>query len=213
MSVEAKICGVTDEDALLAAVDGGAAFVGFVFYPPSPRAIDAEEAAELAALLPKETASVALVVNPTDAELDALLMRFRPDWLQLHGDESPERVDAIRREYGVAVIKAVPVGGPADAAAASRYSDHADMLLFDAKPPADAVLPGGNAVAFNWADAKAYTGPLPWMLAGGLTAGTLADAVAASGAGIVDVSSGVERTRGRKDPALIAAFLEAAWAL
>ncbi len=205
-----KICGITEPDGLDAAVEAGADFVGFVFCPQSPRALTAEAAAELADALPAEVQKVGLFVDPTDDELTAVLTHLRLDLIQLHGHETPERVDAVRLEFGLPVIKAIGVATAADVAAAHAFDEHADWLLFDAKPPADAPRTGGLGQSFPWELMREWNGATPWMLAGGLTAETVAGAIKASGAGAVDVSSGVESAPGSKDPARIAAFIRAA---
>lgn len=211
MSVAVKICGINAADALAAAREGGAAFVGFIFYPPSPRAVTPEEAGRLAAGKGGMQA-VAVTVDADDATLAGIVEAAPIDLLQLHGAESPERVAAVRERFRLPVMKAVKVAGPADLDAAQPYLDAADRLLFDAKPPKDArgMLPGGNALAFDWQLLAGRDWPRPWMLSGGLNAGNLAEAVAASGARAVDVSSGVEVEPGRKDPGRISALLELA---
>lgn len=210
MSIEVKICGLRDADAVDAAIEGGADYLGFMFFEKSPRHVSPSIVAELVEDVPEEVCKVGVFVDPPDAFLDQVLTHLRLDYLQLHGSESPQRVDEIRLAYGLPVIKAIGVAEAADVVAASAYTDHADMLLFDAKPPPDADRPGGNALAFNWGLMSAYGGGLPWLLAGGLTQETVAKAVAESGARGVDVSSAVESAPGVKDPALIAEFLNAA---
>lgn len=210
MSVLAKICGLTEADGLDAAVEHGADFVGFVFYPASPRFIAPAAAAELADALPDEVTKVGLFVDPTNAELEAVLSEFRLDLLQLHGGESPERVDEIRLEFGLPVIKALGIATAADVKAAFAYEDHADWLMFDAKPTPEDTRPGGLGRSFAWHLLQDWRGETPWILAGGLTPENVAHAVEVSGAGAVDVSSGVESAPGAKDPARIAAFLKAA---
>ena len=210
MSVKVKICGITDVDAMEAAMDGGADMVGFVFYPKSPRAIDPAEAAELADILPEGIQKVGLFVDADDALLDSVISQLRLDVIQCHGQESPERIQAIRLEYGLPVIKAIAIAEPADVASMEPYLDVADQLLFDTKPPAGALLPGGNAVSFDWTLLRDKNIGLPWMLAGGLTADNVAEAIRISGAKAVDVSSGVETAPGQKDPAKILAFIKAA---
>ncbi len=212
MTVAAKICGVKDRAALDAAVAGGAAYVGFVFYPRSPRNVTPAEAGALAALLPGDVTAVALAVDPDDA-LVAAILDGAPDigMFQLHGAETPEQVAGVRARTGRRVMKAVKVSAPEDLAAARPYDGAADMLLFDAKPPAEMTdaLPGGNAVSFDWTILAGRSWPLPWMLSGGLDPDNVGDAIRVSGASAVDVSSGVESAPGVKDPARIAAFLRA----
>jgi phosphoribosylanthranilate isomerase len=212
LTVAAKICGVKDRAALDAAVAGGAAYVGFVFYPRSPRNVTPAEAGALAAALPATTTAVALAVDPDDALIDAIL-RGAPDiaMFQLHGAETPSRVAGVRAQTGRKAMKAVKVSDAADLDAARPYFDVADMLLFDAKPPAAMknALPGGNAVSFDWTILAGRSWPLPWMLSGGLDPDNVTEAIRVSGAPAVDVSSGVESAPGVKDPARIAAFLKA----
>lgn len=215
MPVDAKICGVNSAEAAMAAAEGGARHVGFVFYPPSPRAVDAATAEALAALLPARIRKVGLFVDAEDAAIAAVLARVPLDMLQLHGGETPERVRAIRSRFGRPVMKAIGVAGEGDLARAADYAAVADWLLFDARPPKDRpdALPGGNAVSFDWTLLAGRDWPLPWMLSGGLHAGNLAAALRATAARCVDVSSGVEQAPGRKDPAKIRAFLALAAAL
>ena len=209
MTVAAKICGIGSEAAMAAAVDGGARYVGLVFYPPSPRYVAPDAAAALAAPVPAGVEKVGLLVDADDATIAAILDRVALDRLQLHGGESPDRVAAIKARFGMPVMKAVKVAGADDLDAVDLYAGVADMILFDAKPPKDmkGALPGGNALAFDWQLLAGRTWPLPWMLSGGLDAGNVAEAVAISGAPAVDVSSGVEERPGQKDPAKIKAFL------
>jgi len=205
-----KICGVTDEAAVDAAVEAGVDFLGFVFFAKSPRAIHPEDAAELCDALPDDVQKVGLFVDPSNQLLDLVTTHLRLDIIQLHGSESPERVDDIRLNYGAQVMKAIGVSEAADIKAAEAYEGHADWLLFDAKPPKDADRPGGLGESFPWKLMKNWHGETPWLLAGGLTADNVARAIADSGAGAVDVSSGVEKAPGSKDPARIAAFIKAA---
>lgn len=210
MPVLAKICGIRDDDALVAAVNHGAAYIGLVFFPPSPRSLTPAEAAELVDGLPEDVKKVGLFVDPTDDQLAEALAHVRLDLVQLHGSETPARVEQIRQDWGVPVAKAVGIADAADLTAAEAFADVADMLLFDAKPPAGADRPGGHGAAFPWPLMRDWKRPdIPWMLAGGLTPETVAEAVRLSGAAMVDVSSGVERERGVKDPELIRRFLEA----
>jgi phosphoribosylanthranilate isomerase len=212
MKTSVKICGLKDARNVAAAVEGGATFIGLNFFRRSPRYVSAECAGELIGEIPRNVTSVGLFVNPTDTELESVLAHARLGMIQLHGNETPERVDQVRLLSGLPVIKALGIGTARDVHAAKAYEEHADWLLFDAKPPKDATRPGGNAVAFDWALLKTYTGKLPWMLAGGLTRANVAGAVQASGARAVDVSSGIETSPGVKSPAKIRAFLKTALA-
>jgi phosphoribosylanthranilate isomerase len=211
MSVRAKICGLSSEAGVAAAIEGGAAYVGFVFYPPSPRAVSPERAARLCAAVPSGVQRVALFVDADDASIAAVLDLAPIDILQFHGQESPDRVADVKARFDRPVMKAIAIAGPQDVLAASRYEDRADMLLFDAKPPRRAdALPGGNGLAFDWRLIADRRWRLPWMLSGGLTAELLPEAVRISGAAAVDVSSGVERRPGDKDPNKIREFLRVA---
>jgi phosphoribosylanthranilate isomerase len=209
MLTSPKSCGVNSRAALDAAIAGGAGFVGFNFYPPSPRVLTAEAAAALAAAVPPVVAKVGLLVDDPDERVAEILARVSLDMLQLHGKETPARVDDIRRRFGIPIMKAVKIAEAADFAVADRYIGHADWLLFDAKPPPQmtGALPGGNALSFDWQLLAGRSWPSPWMLSGGLTPENLAEAVRISGARVVDVSSGVESQPGQKDPGKIAAFL------
>ena len=211
MTVEAKICGINAPEAMRAAVDGGAAYVGLVFYPPSPRYVTPKEAAALAALAPAEVVKVGLFVDIGDELLAGILSQVPLDVLQLHGAETPERVRDIKAATGLPVIKAIKIAASDDVAAAKSYVGVADRLLFDAKAPPDleGALPGGNALRFDWQLLGGRTWPCRWMLSGGLDAGNVAEAVAVSGAPAVDVSSGVEQSPGVKSTRRIAAFLAA----
>jgi phosphoribosylanthranilate isomerase len=193
-----------------AAVDGGAAFAGFVFFAASPRNVAPELAARLAAPVRGRAKIVALMVDPDDAALDSLAAALRPDLIQLHGRETPARVAAVIARTGVGVIKALPVAQAADVDAAAAYDGLVEHLMFDAKPAADADRPGGHGAAFDWALVSGRRFQRPHFLAGGLDPWNLAEAVRLSGAPLVDVSSGVERGAGLKDPGLISAFLDAA---
>ncbi|SFS02012.1 phosphoribosylanthranilate isomerase [Yoonia litorea] len=204
-----KICGLKTADDIAAAVNAGASYVGFVFFPKSPRNIAIEDARALAAEVPVGVAKVALVVNADDAMLDAITSAVPLDILQLHGSESPERVLEIKARYGLPVMKAVGVAQADDLDDLARYGQVADQLLVDAKPPKGAELPGGNGLAFDWQLIAGRKWPVPWMLAGGLDAGNVAEAIRLTGARQVDVSSGVEVAPGQKDVAKIAAFCAA----
>ena len=214
MGVATKICGLTSEAGVAAAVEGGAAYLGFVFYPPSPRAVTPQRAARLCAGVPAGVVRVGLFVDADDNAIAAVLDAMSLDMLQLHGHESAERVAEARARFGCHIIKAVAIADEGDVDTAASYESVADLLLFDAKPPRRPnALPGGNGLAFDWGLIAGQAWRLPWMLSGGLTADILPEAVGASGAVIVDVSSGVESRPGVKDPAKIRAFLTAARAL
>jgi len=203
-----KICGLSTVIALNAALGGGAAFVGFMFYEASPRHVSIAEAAALAARVRGRAKVVAVTVDPDDALVARLRVELRPDFIQLHGEESPQRVREIARR--IPVIKALPVSGPGDLSNGAAYELAAAHLMFDAQAPADASRPGGLGEPFDWSLLAGRRFSRPWFLAGGLTVDNLAEAVRASGAPMVDVSSGVERAAGLKDPALITRFLAAA---
>jgi phosphoribosylanthranilate isomerase len=211
MSVAAKICGLSTEAAVTAAVAGGAAYLGFNFYPPSPRAVTAERTARVCAGVPDGIARVGLFVDADNDTIAAVLAAAPINLLQFHGGESPERVAEAKTRFGRPVIKAVAIAGPEDVLAAARYEEVADLLLFDAKPPRRSdALPGGNGLAFDWALIAGRSWRRPWMLSGGLTAEMLPEAVRISGAAAVDVSSGVESRPGVKDPKKIHDFLAVA---
>ena len=209
MSVRVKICGLKEPAHVAAAIAAGAAYLGFVFFPKSPRHLAIPAAAALAAEVPPGVAKVALTVNATDAELDAITGAVAMDMLQLHGAESPERVAEIRTRSGLPVMKAVGISGPEDIARLDVYSAVADQILVDAKPPKGAEVPGGMGVPFDWTLLTGYHFSRPWMLAGGLTPRNVALAARLTGARQVDVSSGVESAPGVKDEALIRAFIGA----
>lgn len=207
--MKTKICGLTTAQDVSAAVDAGAAYVGFVFFAKSPRNVTVEVARMLAADVPPGVCKVALVVDADDETLDAINDHVPLDMLQLHGHESPERVVEIRARYGLPVMKAVGIRDAADLAQIDLYAGVADQLLIDAKPPKDADLPGGNGLAFDWSLLSGRRWPKPWMLAGGLTPENAARAANLTGAQQLDVSSGVESSPGVKDAARIAAFIGA----
>ena len=212
MPVKVKICGVNSADAARTAVERGAAYIGLVFYRPSPRYVTPAEAAGIAEAMPEGPWRVGLFVDADDALIGEAIANAKLDLLQLHGAETPERVAALKARFGIPVMKAIRISGTEDVAEADRYLDIADCLLFDAKAPKTMThaLPGGNALSFDWRLIAGRQWPLPWMLSGGLNVANLAEAVATSGAAVVDVSSGVEDRPGHKDPRRIAAFLEAA---
>ncbi len=209
-SIRTKICGLKTHETVAAAVDAGAAYLGFNFFEPSPRYSSPELAAELAVEVPPGVVKVALSVNADNAFLDHLVETVPLDMLQLHGSESPERVAVVQARYGLPVMKVVGVADENDLATLDDHLSVADQILVDAKAPKDAVLPGGNGVSFDWRLIAGRRWPIPWMLAGGLTAANVAEAVRLTGARQVDLSSGVESAPGVKDPHLIRAFLEAA---
>lgn len=213
MPVLAKICGLTDEAAVEAAVQHGADMLGFVFFPASPRNLSAEQAEALLHNVPSGIDRVGVFVDPETDFLDRILAKARLDLLQLHGDETPERCRAISIYFGLPIIKAIKVSSKADLKAAKAYEDAVDWLMFDAAPPKDATRPGGNAASFDWGIMQGAKFNRPWLLSGGLTPENLSLAVRQSGASAVDVSSGVESAPGKKDPAKIRAFLDAARAL
>ncbi|MDI3338589.1 phosphoribosylanthranilate isomerase [Defluviimonas aestuarii] len=210
MDIRVKICGLKEPAHIEAAVDNGAAYIGLVFFPKSPRHVEIPTAARLALMVPPGVAKVALTVNATDAELDAITSAVPLDMLQLHGAESPEQVAEVRARYGLPVMKAVGVAEAGDLKAIETYGKVADQLLVDAKPPKGAALPGGNGLAFDWRLVAKKYWPCPWMLAGGLTPDNVAEAIRLTGARQVDVSSGVESAPGVKDADLIRAFIAAA---
>jgi phosphoribosylanthranilate isomerase len=208
--VRVKICGLREEAHVAAALAAGAAYLGFVFFAKSPRNLAPARAAELARLVPPGIAKVGLVVDAGDAEIDALFAAVPLDMLQLHGNESAARVREVKARTGLPVMKAVGVAGADDLAALDTYAGVADQILVDAKPPKGAERPGGNAAAFDWGLIAGRRWPAPWMLAGGLTPGNVAEAIRLTGARQVDVSSGVESAPGVKDEGLIRAFIRAA---
>lgn len=210
MSIDVKICGLNTPDAVKAAVSFGARYVGFVFFERSPRAVTPASAAELGGFVRDSIRKVGLVVDAADEALAAIVSTANLDMLQLHGHETPERVAEIRARFALPVIKVAPVADADDVAAARAFEEVSDMLLFDAKAPAGAELPGGNARSFDWSLLKGKTWAVPWMLAGGLDKYNLIEAVRRSGASRVDVSSGVEDRPGVKSGVKIREFLEVA---
>ena len=209
VAARVKICGLTDAAGLDAAVRAGAAYVGLVFFPPSPRHLALDAARALALAVPPGVARVALTVDADDATFDAIAAAVPIDVHQLHGDEAPGRVAEVRSRTGLPVMKSVGLRDAADLADIARYEAVADQVLVDAKPPRGATLPGGNGVGFDWRLVADRTWARPWMLAGGLTPETVGVAIALTGARQVDVSSGVEDAPGAKSPDLIAAFCAA----
>lgn len=215
MTVGAKICGLNDKASIKAAVEGGADFIGMVFFPPSPRAISATLAAELAQDIPARVKKVGLFVDADDALLKHVCDHVALDMLQLHGSESPERVAEISKLTGLPIIKVIKIASRADLAQAKAYEPIVEMLLFDAKAPKSMknALPGGNGLIFDWTMLKQARFSVDWMLAGGLNKENVSQAVLSSGAKLVDTSSGVEFEPGRKNPAAISEFLQAVNAL
>jgi len=210
MDTRVKICGLREPAHVAAAAAAGAAYVGFVFFAKSPRNIALADAAALALTVPAGVAKVALTVNASDAELDAITAAVALDMLQLHGSESPSRVSDVKARYGLPVMKAVGVAERPDLAALDLYQGVADQILVDAKPPKGAALPGGNGLAFDWTLLLGRVWRRPWMLAGGLTPENVALAIRSTNARQVDVSSGVETAPGVKDEGLIRRFIAAA---
>ncbi|MGR3434851.1 MAG: phosphoribosylanthranilate isomerase [Shimia sp.] len=206
--IRVKFCGLTRPEDVAAASEAGAAYVGFVFFPRSPRNVSYDAARALALHAPPGLAKVALVVDPDDATLDAL-GAVPLDMIQLHGRESPERVAEVRARTGLPVMKAFGIGGTDDLAAIDAYAPVADQLLLDTKRPAGSDRPGGNGVAFDWGLLAGRRIPVPWMLAGGLTPDNAAEAVRVTGARQLDLSSAIESAPGLKDPALMRAFMAA----
>ena len=210
MGVQAKICGISSPEAVAAALAGEAAFLGFMFFEASPRIVAPEDARRLAEPGRGRAKITAVMVDPSDAEVDRVAQVLAPDLIQLHGAETPARARAIGERAGAGIIKVLPVAEGGDLAAADGFDGLVEHLMFDTKPPKDADRPGGLGRQFDWTLMAGRRFQRPWLLAGGLDPWNLAEAVRQSGAPILDVSSGVERGPGLKDPALIAAFLDAA---
>jgi len=210
MSLIVKICGLSTPEALDVALDAGADMVGFVFFPPSPRHLEFGVAKPLGAQVRGRAQKVALTVDADDAFLDAVVEAWRPDLLQLHGKESPARVAALKRRFGLPVMKAIAVESKADLSAIAAYETIADRLLFDARAPREATRPGGLGKSFDWYLLERLDTAVPFMLSGGLDAGNVGEALRITRAPGVDVSSGVERAPGQKDPDKIRAFVRAA---
>jgi phosphoribosylanthranilate isomerase len=210
MGVQTKICGISTPEAVTAALEGGASFLGFVFFEKSPRNIAPDAAWRLAQPVRGKAQVVALLVDPSDGEVDRVAQTLKPDLIQLHGKETPARARAIGQRAGAGIIKVQPVSEAADLDAAREFETVVEHLMFETKPPQDAERPGGHGKPFDWTLLSGRRFQRPWFLAGGLDPWNVADAVQQSGAPLLDVSSGVERGPGLKDPALIAAFLDAA---
>ncbi|MBE1292657.1 MAG: phosphoribosylanthranilate isomerase [Rhodobacteraceae bacterium] len=209
MDIRVKICGLKEPAHVAAAAEAGAAYVGFVFFEKSPRNVSIAQARDLAVEVPVGVAKVALTVNADDTFLDQLVETVPLDMLQLHGSESPERVAEVRARFGLPVMKAIGIADAEDVAKIDTYGAVADQLLVDAKPPKNADLPGGNGLSFDWRLVNRKYWPRPWMLAGGLTADNVAEAVKMTGARQLDLSSGVESAPGVKDIGMIRAFMKA----
>jgi phosphoribosylanthranilate isomerase len=205
-----KICGLSTPETLEAALQAGADFVGFVFFPASPRHVDLTKARALGAQVKGRAGKVALSVDADDAALAEIVTSLRPDLLQLHGHETPDRVRHIRRRFGLPVMKVLPIAAAEDLMAIADYEGVVDRLLFDARPPKDATRPGGLGKAFDWRLLEGVETPVPFMLSGGLDAANVAQALAMTRAAGVDVSSGVESAPGVKDMEKIRAFIRAA---
>ena len=210
MSIQVKICGLSTPETLDAAIKHGASHVGFVFFAKSPRNLSPDQASALAARVPPHVKSVGLFVDPNANDLARILAQVHLDILQLHGHESPETVARLAKTHSQDVWKAIPVRTAADRDAAAHYRGASDLILYDAKPPEGADLPGGNGLRFDWGLLSGHRHPLPWALSGGLDADNVAEAIRVTGAPLVDVSSGLESAPGVKDVDKIAAFLKAA---
>ncbi|MEE9426860.1 MAG: phosphoribosylanthranilate isomerase [Paracoccaceae bacterium] len=209
-TVLTKICGLTQAKDIDAAVHAGARYIGLNFFEKSPRFLPLEQAQNLVGNIPAVVVKVALTVNAGDATLDRIVAQVNPDMLQLHGNESPARVEQVRARFGLPVMKAVGVQDQNDLIALQQYCQVADLILVDAKPPKGAKLPGGNGVAFDWRLISGRSWPVPWLLAGGLTAQNVTEAIRLTGASQVDASSGVESAPGVKEIQKIQRFIEAA---
>ena len=210
MALTVKICGLTTPEALDAALDAGADLVGFVFFPPSPRNLGLEAAGALGLRVKGRAGKVALTVNANDKTIGEIVEALKPDMLQLHGRETPERVAVVRSRFGLPVMKALPIAERKDLSPIRLYAQVADRLLFDARPPRRATRPGGLGKTFDWTLLKGVNPGVPFLLSGGLDPGNVAEALRITRAPGVDVSSGVERSPGVKDPDLIRAFVRAA---
>ncbi|MEM6609397.1 MAG: phosphoribosylanthranilate isomerase [Pseudomonadota bacterium] len=209
MDIAIKFCGLTRPADIAAATAAGARYIGFVFFPKSPRAVTPQHAAFLAEDVPPDIAKVGLIVDMDDAQIAALLDEAPLDMLQLHGHETPHRVAEVKARFGLPVIKAVGITDAADLSQLEDYGTVADQLLVDAKAPRGSNRPGGNAIAFDWSLISGRRWPIPWLLAGGLTPDNAAEAVRVTGAKQVDVSSGIESEPGMKDPSRMQAFAAA----
>src|SRR5689334_10075529 len=210
MPLTVKICGLSTRETLETALEAGADMVGFVFFPPSPRHLSLATARDLGKLVKRRAAKVALTVDADDATLESIVETLQPDILQLHGRESVARLREVRRKFSLPVMKAIAVESPADLASLPEYAGLADRILFDARAPKEATRPGGLGAVFDWKILENLELKIPFMVSGGLSSLNVAEAVRVTGAGGVDVSSGVERAPGQKDPEMIRAFIKAA---
>jgi phosphoribosylanthranilate isomerase len=210
MTLLVKICGLSTPETLDVALDAGADMVGFNFFPPSPRNVSLEQARALGSRVQGRARKVTITVDADDTLLASIIEALKPDLLQLHGHETPQRVAAVRESFGLPVMKVLPIETKADLAAIQNYTGVADRLLFDARPPRDATRPGGLGKPFDWHLLENLKVPIPFMLSGGLNAGNVAEALRITRAGGVDVVSGVESAPGVKDPEKIRAFIRAA---
>ena len=210
MAVAIKICGISTVEALDAAIDARADFIGLVFFPPSPRFVDGHAASALAMRAGSRIGRIGLFVDADDSLIGEAIKTGRLDGVQLHGEETPERVAQVKSRFGLPVWKAIPVSSAKDILVANEYREAADLLLFDAKTPKDAALPGGMGLRFDWSLLEGWKGRHGWGLAGGLSPTNVTEALAQTRAPLLDTSSGVETAPGEKDPALIKAFCEAA---
>jgi phosphoribosylanthranilate isomerase len=210
MAVSIKICGLKTLETLDVALESGADLVGFVFFGPSPRNLDLPTARTLGARVNGRANKVALTVNASDDVLSGIIAALKPDMLQLHGTETPDRVVAVRTRFGLPVMKALPISERGDLSPIRLYAHVADRLIFDARAPQDATRPGGLGKVFDWSLLKGVNVGIPYMLSGGLDANNVAEAIRVTGAPGVDVSSGVESKPGFKDPNKIRAFIRAA---
>ena len=206
MSIKVKICGLTTEDAVSSAVSSGADYIGFVFFAKSPRNVTAKQANDLSKKIPHNVKKVAVTVDATNEELDKIFKIFRPDYIQCHGSETPQRLKELKTRYGLSIIKAISVRSSHDVVKGNQYDNVADMLLFDAKAPY-LTLPGGNGISFDWTLLKSRKFSIDWFLSGGLNIQNINNAISISGAPQVDVSSSIEIEPGIKDPELIRQFL------
>ncbi|MER9407453.1 phosphoribosylanthranilate isomerase [Mesorhizobium caraganae] len=209
MALDIKICGLKTDEAMAAALAGGASHVGFIFFAKSPRYVEPAQAGRLRQAAIGKAKAVAVTVDADDAFLDEIVEKMRPDMLQLHGAETPERVAAVKARYGLPVMKVFSVSEAADLDRLKPFIGIADRFMFDAKPPKGSLLPGGNGVAFDWGILAGLDAGLDYMLSGGLNAANIGDALRSANPPAIDISSGVESAPGVKDPALIEQFFRA----